>query len=335
MSHVSNEGFEFDIVQSVSGVTPQAAYSAWAAELGVPATGTVKPLDDNDIAWAVALAAPIVTGGADFAFSSEGAVGVSQRPLQGLSTAFRTLPGVNRMIDMSPASPLLFTFHPQTDCRSEAVTLQRSGSTTILAGRIRVYYAESYVLNFAVRLEPGSLRFILAPIDQPVAFNIFNQRDVALIEPIAMAPGALTRIDVTQLQYQAPVYEAYLSPLHRIGQGAVLNYGKARSNRVAHLSVAEGKVKDLITGLLGKGIGRVYGTVQRKTDPANTPLKRKVRLVRERDGLVVREVWSDAVTGGYDFRYIDELQTWTVIAYDHEHNFRAVVADNITAELIT
>ena len=65
-----------------------------------------------------------------------------------------------------------------------------------------------------------------------------------------------------------------------------------------------------------------------------TRIKRKVRLVRERDGLVVRETWSDANTGQYEFRYIDELQTWTVIAYDYEQNFRAVIADGITPEII-
>ena len=119
-----------------------------------------------------------------------------------------------------------------------------------------------------------------------------------------------------------------------IGRSDPLVYGQTKFVAATHLSVMSGAVKDTLSGVLGQGIGRVYGTVQRKTDPANIPLKRKVRLVRERDGLVVRETWSDANTGQYEFRYIDELQTWTVIAYDYEQNFRAVIADGITPEII-
>ena len=116
--------------------------------------------------------------------------------------------------------------------------------------------------------------------------------------------------------------------------GQVITFGRTECEALHFLGVETGAVRDYATGVLGSGMGRVYGTVQRKTDPVNTPLKRKVRLVREHDGLVVREAWSDAVTGEYDFRYIDELQTWTVIAYDHEHSFRAVIADGVIPEVM-
>ena len=129
-------------------------------------------------------------------------------------------------------------------------------------------------------------------------------------------------------------YETHLSQAVTIGTGPVITHGLASLSQAVHQSVVSGGVADAITGMLGKGVGRVYGTVARKTDPANTPLKRKVRLLRERDGLVVRETWSDANTGQYEFRYIDELQTWTVIAYDYEQSFNAVIADGITPEII-
>lgn len=77
------------------------------------------------------------------------------------------------------------------------------------------------------------------------------------------------------------------------------------------------------------GAGRVRNTVKEKGTP-NTPLRRRVRLVRERDGLVVREQWSDPVTGEYDFQFVDALQTYTVLSYDHTLNFRAVIADGLT-----
>lgn len=89
--------------------------------------------------------------------------------------------------------------------------------------------------------------------------------------------------------------------------------------------------KDYLTGVLGQGIGRVVGTVK---DTPDSPVYRKVRLIRERDGLPMREMWSDPTTGAYDFQYVDELQTYTVVSYDHTKNFRAVIADGLTPELM-
>lgn len=78
------------------------------------------------------------------------------------------------------------------------------------------------------------------------------------------------------------------------------------------------------------GTGFIHSTVKRDGDPIDLPMRRKVRLMRERDGRVVGETWSDAATGAYEFNYIDPAERYTVLAYDHEHNFRAVVADNLT-----
>jgi hypothetical protein len=88
---------------------------------------------------------------------------------------------------------------------------------------------------------------------------------------------------------------------------------------------------DRVTGVLGTGRGRVRGTV--KVTP-NTPVKRRVRLIREVDGMVIREGTSDPVTGAYDFQFVDERQKWTVVSYDFENLFRAVIADNLTPELM-
>lgn len=69
-------------------------------------------------------------------------------------------------------------------------------------------------------------------------------------------------------------------------------------------------------------------------DPENTPVRRRVRLIRDRDGLLIRETWSDPATGEYDFQYVDETEKFTVLSYDHTGNFRAVVADRLTPELM-
>jgi hypothetical protein len=80
--------------------------------------------------------------------------------------------------------------------------------------------------------------------------------------------------------------------------------------------------------------GRIRGTVQHKDAPENTPVRRRVRLYRWRDGLLVGQLWSDAATGGYDFQYVEIDQTYTVIADDYALNWRAVIADNLTPELM-
>ena len=80
--------------------------------------------------------------------------------------------------------------------------------------------------------------------------------------------------------------------------------------------------------------GRIDGTVKRKSDPSNVALRRRVRLYRDIDGLLIAETWSSAATGAYSFDYIEPNWTYTVIAFDHEHNFRAVLADNLTPSLI-
>ena len=61
-------------------------------------------------------------------------------------------------------------------------------------------------------------------------------------------------------------------------------------------------------------------------------MSRRVLLFDERTHAVVRETWSDAVTGVYRFERISPVPRYLVIAYDHKHNFRAVVADNLRAE---
>lgn len=141
----------------------------------------------------------------------------------------------------------------------------------------------------------------------------------------AFVEGAIGGIVLNKIKGRAAS-----SSVLSIGSGPIITYGTPSINPLTVLTVESGSVKDYVTGVLGQGIGRVRGTVKLKNTPVNTPLMRRVRLIRERDGLQVRETWSDPITGEYDFQYIDELQTWTVVSYDHAHDKRAVIADNLT-----
>ena len=80
------------------------------------------------------------------------------------------------------------------------------------------------------------------------------------------------------------------------------------------------------------GLGRVYGTVKEKNTPVNTPLRRRVYLMDQRSRLVVRETWSDAVTGEFEFRFVKEGIKWFVYSLDHEGHYVSTSADNQEAE---
>lgn len=81
------------------------------------------------------------------------------------------------------------------------------------------------------------------------------------------------------------------------------------------------------------GDHQIVGTVkQRKAGAiADAPLARRVLLVDETTWVIVRETWSDAQTGIYRFAHISPMPRYLVMAFDHTHHLRAVVADQISA----
>lgn len=52
-----------------------------------------------------------------------------------------------------------------------------------------------------------------------------------------------------------------------------------------------------------------------KGDPSNTPVKARVVLFEQRTCRPLREVWSDPVTGAYQFKNISS-GTFSVLAFD-------------------
>lgn len=82
----------------------------------------------------------------------------------------------------------------------------------------------------------------------------------------------------------------------------------------------------------GGGNYKIAGTVKEKAAPANIPLRRRVRLHDQKTGAALRETWSNATTGAYTFDGIAGGRKYYVVSFDHEHNYRAVIADNLTPE---
>lgn len=81
------------------------------------------------------------------------------------------------------------------------------------------------------------------------------------------------------------------------------------------------------------GNGRIHGDVKKVGSP-DAPVWRRVRLFTRREGILVREQWSDAVTGAYSFEYINPSLEYTIVAYDHTGVYQAVISDNPTIDLM-
>ena len=82
-----------------------------------------------------------------------------------------------------------------------------------------------------------------------------------------------------------------------------------------------------------KGRGIITGTVAEKALPANTPLRRLVRLHREPDGAFVRATWSDDA-GNYVFNGVRADHKYFVTSFDYTGTYRAVIADNLTPDVL-
>lgn len=80
------------------------------------------------------------------------------------------------------------------------------------------------------------------------------------------------------------------------------------------------------------GRGRIVGTTQADGDP-DYPVSRRVRLLRQRDGALARETWSDA-DGNYAFDRIRHDIPYVLMSHDHTGLFNAVISDGVIPELI-
>ncbi|CAN7170733.1 discoidin domain-containing protein [Acidovorax sp. LjRoot118] len=88
------------------------------------------------------------------------------------------------------------------------------------------------------------------------------------------------------------------------------------------------KSRDFVHG----GPGRIYGNVFKKGTPANFPAIARVRLQRDVDSLAIRETWSNSA-GAYEFTDLSLDYKYSATARDHNHDYRAVIADNLTPEV--
>jgi hypothetical protein len=80
------------------------------------------------------------------------------------------------------------------------------------------------------------------------------------------------------------------------------------------------------------GHGVIAGTVKEKAtqnQAMNQALVRRVQLISTHTNLLVAETWSSP-DGSYWFERIDTRQRYTVVSFDHERHYRAVIADDLS-----
>lgn len=76
------------------------------------------------------------------------------------------------------------------------------------------------------------------------------------------------------------------------------------------------------------GVHKLTGHVAIDSTPTDMPVARRVLLLDERDNRVIRQTWSRASDGYYEFLWILGGRRYSVLAYDHTNNYRVVGADN-------
>lgn len=84
--------------------------------------------------------------------------------------------------------------------------------------------------------------------------------------------------------------------------------------------------------VLDGGAFHIKGTVKEKNTPLNIALRRRVWLLDQSTHRLIASTWSDAATGAYVFDHIRVDVQYLILAYDWAGLYRAVIADNITAE---
>ena len=191
------------------------------------------------------------------------------------------------------------------------VALCKSGSTVNLyidgvaasAGITRsVFFPVNFIGGTSASLE-GLAGFI----------NDFKYENVALYSGNFTPPSAAMTLDLYN-----PTFKKF-DPYFKLATFAAISKTSKKIGAI------------LLQEVYHFGPGHIIGTVKESHLPTDIPLSRRVRLYRKADGLLVDEVWSDAL-GNYAFTNI-AIQKYYVIAFDHTNTYNAVIKDSITPEI--
>lgn len=148
--------------------------------------------------------------------------------------------------------------------------------------------------------------------------------------------GHMDDVRFTKGWFRIPQDAADVLPAGELPTALGVPSMRAHGNRIAAVSHVPAGLRlrlqpDVRLDTEHGGRHQITGTVHVDGTPP-TPVRRRVRLYRDVDGLLVRETWSDASTGAYAFRDLSARWTYSVVSTDHTLDKRAVIADRVTPE---
>lgn len=203
------------------------------------------------------------------------------------------------------------------------VEVTRRGSTLLAA--VNGSDVISYALGGSLApVSPGYIRIGGNPLT-----GYGNRNFPGLLGPMRLTQGVALRGAGGPL----PVPTAPFAPLPPLVSRGAMRTGVAASAPLPEGSAVVALKAQTAFDAEDGGNGSIYGTVELYNQAGNIPLPRRVRLHRSRDGLLVRETWSDA-QGNYRFDGITDRYKYDVIAWDHEGLQQSVVANDLTPEVM-
>ena len=239
--------------------------------------------------------------------------------------------------------------------------LSASGRLTVTVFDVADGAAQSFVdgaialntwahLRASVTVDPTNLR---RPTRRLFVNGVKVLEDNALLASVSMKPEGVRTFAIGRwarsltanpnaLIAQAVYRRGYVGLEDAPASGLLATIDRPTANSVAPSAVLRNPppaptLRVTVAGLMltdygSGGRGRITGTVVLDLDPTpvDPPLRRRVLLIREDSGLVIRQTWSDAATGAYEFRDLDMSVKYTTVAHWGDDTYRAAIASGLT-----
>lgn len=207
-----------------------------------------------------------------------------------------------------------------------------------------VTWGSGKTLGIALNLDSGTLEYFVQGVSLGIAFTglsgvIFaevggatNSAQATITAnfgatAFAYAPPAGFQAGFGPTAIQLPIttlpaLHTVISPIRVAAAAGVEAFSTRARGRLA-------TARDMEFG----GAGRIWGTTKIETSPGvRTPAKGRVSILRERDKLLARQVWSDPVTGEWEVTGLDTSQSFIELAQDPSGTYMPAAADRTLPE---
>ncbi len=344
---LGNASLSLSTVSVAAPASASAAYADWLTALGV--ADAVAGFDGDDgrvmftgVPWLSGAPSRMVWG-------YEGGLGLYDMPPANETVASYTLsPDVRNYFTVSwPQVLLLFMDAGITDRGTFNSRKASSADTLLVFATVKHYGGTGNAVDVALRVTSGLIEVVVTNVSATNAVirtHIASEGVFLAGTTIAQGFSGTVAYNLTLASTYTPYYPKAISSRTRgLWSGTVNStpkFGVRPRESIDRLPLGipqnnyERSLSPATNAMQFKGRGRIAGTVKEKSSPTDKPVQRRVRLYREPDGLLVRTVWSDPVTGAYEFIGIPMDARYTVVSHDYNALYRAVLADNLAPELI-